>query len=393
MSKTDKELMQKFYNSDYSDLSLAELQRIQALVQLEKMKEVSMPVPKDKIGTHGETKTKADGKNWFNVLTQKYEQDESFKWATSNLFQNTDSDAACPDDVSAWSPQDTYAKVVWTTFVCRSDLFGICVKGVSINEGDGLSVQIRTCGAFGDPTQLTACECASCASISFSTYTLTLHQYNLEAIICNLDIFDVGDALVQAYMDSMADSWSRWFDEQIYAQLETATEGTTITLPNAIDCSPALSGSCCSDTAMLDLYNATNEAVASMREGIGLAGPYSPDYMIVSPSVASIFKRMQTPAAMPWSNALISFSSEGKLSRVGSLKVIEYCGANSCTDDTGEVVAIIIDSRRAVGAVFGMRPKVYTFFQSDCNSTRIDNWCYFAVGELDTDAICHIVNP
>lgn len=308
------------------------------------------------------------------------------------LFENTNSDSGCDDVVDAWSPADNYSKIVWNTFVCKADLFKICVKGISINPGDGLGVQIRAYGAFGNPSELGACECASCASISFTTYSLTLKQYNLEGIICDKDIFDVGSILMDSYIDAMSDSWARWFDAQIYSELETATPGTSETLGAGLSCTPAIVGSCCSDASLVNLYNAVHNVVANMREGNGLAGPYEPDYLLISPSVAAIFKRMQQPTPMPWMGD-ISFDSDGRLTKISGLKVIEYCGANSCTDASGEEVAIIIDSRRAVGAVFGQKPKTYKFFQTNCNSYRIDQWAYFAVGELDTDAIGHIVNP
>ena len=310
------------------------------------------------------------------------------------IFENTNSDSGCDDVVSAWSPADTYSKIVWNTMVCKADLFKLCVPGIAINPGDGLSVQIRTYGAFGDPSELGACECASCASISFSTYSLTLKQYNLEGIICGKDIWDVGNVLMDSYLDSMSDSWARWFDEQIYSELETASPGFTQTLANAISCTPSISGDCCTDTSLVDLYNAVRIAKADMHEGTtdDPAHVYKPDYLIVSPTVAAIFGRMQEPTVMPWVND-VKFDENGNLSKINGLKVVEYCGANSCTDTSSEVVAIMIDSRRAVGAVFGQRPKMYKFFQTNCNSYRIDWWAYFAVGELDTDAICHIVNP
>jgi hypothetical protein len=308
------------------------------------------------------------------------------------LFVNTDSDSGCEDDVSDWSPDDVYARVVWETFVCKADLFKIAVKGLAINPGQGLGVQIRAYGAFGDPTSLGSCECASCASISFSTYSLTLKQYNLEAIVCEKDIWDVGNILMDSYIKAMSDSWARWFDAQIYSELETATPGTEETLPAALSCTPAISGSCCSDASLVNLYNAVHNVVANMREGTGLAGPYNPDYLILSPTVAAIFKRMQSPTPMPWMGDIV-FDGDGRLKKMAGLKVIEYCGANTCTDLTGQEVAIIIDSRRAVGAVFGQQPRMYKFFQTNCNSYRIDWWSFFAVGELDTDAIGHVVNP
>ena len=305
------------------------------------------------------------------------------------LFMNTDSDTGCEDIVSAWSPEDVYAKIVWNTFVCKADLFKICVKGLAINPGDGLGVQIRAFGSFGSPVEKASCECGSCASLGFTTYPLTLKQYNLEAIVCDKDIWDVGSILMDSYLSAMSDSWAVWFDAQIYSELETATPGLEVSLPTALICTPALDATCCADTALYQLYNSIHNTVASMREG---ATPYNPDWVIISPTIAAIFKRMQTPAPMPWMGD-VSFDEDGRLKKISGLKVIEYCGANSCTDASGEVVAIIIDSRRAVGAVFGERPKTYKFFQSNCNSYRIDQWAYFAVGELDTNAIAHIVNP
>jgi len=102
---------------------------------------------------------------------------------------------------------------------------------------------------------------------------------------------------------------------------------------------------------------------------------------------------MQVPAVQAWAERIIKIDDDGRLVRFNGLKVIEYCGANACSTATDTVFAVIIDSRRAVGAVFGERPKMYKFFQTNCNSYRIDWWSFFAVGELDTSAIAHIVNP
>jgi len=306
-----------------------------------------------------------------------------------NLYMNTDSDTGCEDDVSDWSPADVYSRIIWNTFSCKADLFKICVKGIAINPGEGLSVQIRTYGKLSDPSELASCECLSCASITFSVYPLTLKQYGKEVIVCEKDIWDVGSVLMDTYMNALADMWATWFDYQIYSELESASPGTTETLTTALACDPTIEGSCCTDTALMEMYNAVNAIVASMREG---TTPYDPDYMLISPSVANIFKRMQSPT-VTFSPGDVRFDDAGRLTKIAGLNVIEYCRANACTDATGEVVAIIIDSRRAVGAVFGQRPQTYKFFQSNCNSTRVDSWAFFACGELDTGAIAHIVNP
>jgi hypothetical protein len=408
-----------------------------------------VPEPTEKLGTEGEKKNSGENKGTLfangyskrntEVITAtghvKPIEDNSgvvmqvansFEGATWNdLYENTDSDTGCEDIVTAWSPADIYSKIIWNTFVCKCDLFKVCVKGLAINPGDGLKTQIRvygalgdpserascqciSCasilainpgdglktqirvyGALGDPSERASCQCISCASIAFTTHTLTLKQYAKEAIVCEKDIWEVGSVLMDSYLNAFSDMWAAWFDYQIYSELETAVPGTTETLGTALACDPAMTGSCCSDAALTDLYHCVQAAVATMREG---TNPYAPDYIIMSPTVASIFKRMQTPTRVLGYDD-ISWDSDGRLSKIGSLKVIEYCRANTCATTSGQEMAIIVDSRRAVGAVFGQRPKTYKFFQTNCNSTRIDSWAFFAVGELDTNAIAHIVNP
>ena len=306
-----------------------------------------------------------------------------------DLWTNTNDDADCDDLVGAWSPDDNYAKIVWNTAVCKADLFRVCVKGLAINPGDGLGVQIRVYGQWGAPAALGACECATCTSITRTTYPLTLLQYGLEGRVCDFDIFDVGSILLDSTIDAMADSWASWFDWMIYNELNTATPGADITLANALSCTPTQGSVCCDDHSLMDLYDAVNRASAAAREG---TNPYKLDYMIISPTIASIFKRMNhaSPVLLPGD---VKFDSDGNLSKIAGINVIEYCRATTCSDLTDLTVAILVDSRRAVGAVFGQKPKMYKEFNQNCNSWAIDWWCYAGFGELDTNAIYHIVNP
>lgn len=305
-------------------------------------------------------------------------------------FEFTNSDSGCDIDISSWSPADVFTGMVWHDMYCEANLLSIAVPGLSIESGDGLTVQIRVIGKFGAPSELDACECASCSSPALETYSLTLKQYNLETIVCEKDVFDAGEIYRQSVIEALGKRWAQFFDATIYSELETATPGTTETLASALSCSASIGGSCCTDSDFVNLYNAIENAVASMREG---AAPYNPDVLIVSPTVARILKALSNTDVAPWAAEEMKFDSKGRLIRAAGLNVIEYCGANSCATTSAEVMAIVIDSSRAVGAAFGKRPELYTFFQSNCNSTRYDMWCFFACAELDTDAIAHIVNP
>lgn len=360
--------------------------------------------PKSLMPQSGERKRTYSGNSdidWQDKYTNWYEdyKETHDDVATQNTlkffdyFTNTDSDTGCEDIVGEWSPADNYAKKVWATAVCDSKLLDVCVKGLEINAGDGLGVQIRLAGKIAAPQAKGSCECGSCASISFSTYPLTITQYNLEAVVCKKDSFDVGDALMESYVTAMKNSWAEFFDSEIWGDLYGATPGFDQTLDNALQCStPSLdSATCCQDKALYDMWNACNSAIATMHEGTGLAQPYNPDTIIMSPSVAKLFKRQQTPTPVFYSD--VKFDDSGRLTRLCGLKVIEYCGATSCSDASDLTVAIIIDSSRAVGCVFGEEPKMYSKFQTDCNSVRLDWWAFIAFGALDLDAICHICNP
>ena len=309
---------------------------------------------------------------------------------TGKTFNFTTSDDGCDTDVSAWSPDDVYVKAVWHAMYCEANLFRVCVKGLDIDKGDGLTVQIKTIGKFGAPTEAASCECISCASNTLSTHSLTLKQYGMVTEICEKDIWDVGEQYRKEYLAALGKRWGQFFDAQIYSELQTAAAGTSVDMAATLVCSPSISGSCCTDASLLNFYNAVNEVVYTMQEG---TAPYDPDYMIVSPSVAAILKRMQTPSVQPWAERIVKVSDAGKLIMFNGLKVIEYCGAQACSTATDTVFAVILDSRRAVGAAFGKRPSLESDRNIDCNSTTYAMWCFFACGELDVNAIAHIKSP
>jgi hypothetical protein len=405
--------------TDYEDMSLEELQALkeqkvkkslvdsfkaedetEALVKQEEHDASviedylnKQPDPTPKITTTVET-TKVTETNkyadYFKDFVGKEDWVSYENTATGKTFNFTDSDSSCPDVVTAWSPEDVYVGAVWHAMYCHNNLFEVCVQGLSIDKGDGLAVQIRTIGKLAAPTTAAACECISCVSASFSTYTLTLDHTGLMTEICEVDIWDVGEVLRTSYMEAMGKRWAEYFDTIIYGELTGAAAGTSVDLAATLVCTPSLTGSCCTDASLLNFYNAVNQVVYTMREG---TTPYNPDYMIVSPSVAAILKRMQTPSPMPWAENILAIDTDGKLTRFNGLKVIEYCGANACSTATDSVFAVILDSSRAIGSAWGKRPTIESERNIDCDSTTYVMWCYWACDELDVNAIAHIKSP
>lgn len=379
-------------DKSYEEMSLEELKKLKEEIEKKKLiEEIRLftaveDKPDNPIENEGESVMSNENAPHMKVLKRfqnigislvNYENDD---W----IYQN-DADSGCEDDVSDWSPEDVYANIIWGAFTSDADLLDITVKGLNVKQGEGMTVKVRAFGSIGSPTKKGSCETGSCASITFSTYNITIEQYNLEAVICDRDIWDAGSIVLDSYLKAMADSWKEFFNLEVYKALKDASPGTSITLPTPLSCEPELSGSCCTDSSLVNLYNSIINIVASMREN-----KYKPDYIIMSPSVAAVFKRMQTPRPVFFNQ--VEFDSSGKLSKISGLNVIEYEDADSCAT-SGGVMAVIIDSRRAVGAAFGKKPVLYKFFLTDSNAYRLDMWAYFGVSALDSDAIAHIINP
>lgn len=385
--KKDNEILEYYEDGKTDDLTIDELKRLKTLKEIGYGKPVTLGTPSSKLNTVEPESTNVDTSMFVDYFRNYVEQTGEGYHDYETWFNYTNSDSGCDTDVSSWSPADTYANAIWHGVICKANLFQVAVKGININSGDGLSVQIRTIGKFGAPTEAAACECVSCASNTLGSYTLTVKQYGMVSEICSLDVFDVGEEYYDKMVESMSRRWAEFFDAQIYSELETASPGTTETLAGALSCTAGVSGSCCSDSDFQNLYNAVESAAATMREN-----SYDPDYMIISPTVAKILKSLDSSKVPSWAEKELVFK-DGKLVKANGLKVIEYCGANSCTDTSSEVMAIIVDSSRAVGAAFGQPPKFESDRNIDCNSTTVAFWSYFACAELDTAAISHIVNP
>ena len=346
--------------------------------------------PKDKliqkVGLKKDTDIVSEHVDYFNRVIEA--SDDGFvPYDKMGEFNYTSSDEGCEVDAAAWKKEDVFTNLVWHSMYCEAGLRDICVKGLDVKAGDGLAVQIRTIGKFGAPTQVSACTCLSCETAALSNYSIDIKSYGLLQEICELNVFEIGEVLRTQLIKAMSLRWAQYFDAQIYAQLATGlipgnTETLGVDICNTFDYSTT---GCCTDSAAL-LFNAIIDLEAAMREG---ATPYNPDYVIVSPTVAAILKA-KDGVAMPYIMQSQVNVSGGVLTHIGALKVIEYCGANSCA--SGATLAIMIDSSRAVGFAFGKPPKIEQERNIDCDSTTVAMWSYFGTKELDLEAIGHIKN-
>lgn len=370
---------------DYKDMTLSELEAakkkmlIKELAESEKEKNthVGGEVPIVQNLDMG----KNAGNSYSEYLKRYIGDEEPFIYANS--------DSGCDTDVSAWSPSENFVAGVWHTVYSKSKLLGVANVGFNVQMGEGNRVDIRTLSKLEAPSEMSACECNSCSSNTLGKYSIELKQYSLGITECNFEIYDVGYDLYSKQIQAMGFRYAEFFDAQLYSELDTATAGYTVDLANAISLTPStVSTSCCEDTSLFDLYNAVLDGVAQMREA-----DYSPDIMIISPSVGNILKRMSGIAVSAWANAIIHLGANGEITHFNGLRVIETSAANAASASSDVHLAIIIDSSRALGAAFGRKPFLLTEQSASCNSVEAFMWCYFNAAELDTGAICHIENP
>ncbi|MCJ7639668.1 MAG: hypothetical protein MUO70_07325 [Euryarchaeota archaeon] len=302
------------------------------------------------------------------------------------MFQNSDSDAGCSADISDWKPSEYFSSTIFGGLYAISDLTKLCVKNISLPSGNGDKVKVKVVGKFaGIQEPLDPCECMSCASITFSSYEITVHRAGMDAVLCSMDEWTTTNYREQV-LDALRKTWAQSLDATIYSELSTSS-AKEMDLSEVLSCSPYISGSCCSDSSLIALYNGLNSAIVDLRES-----NYNPDWIVISPSVGAILRRLQSPTSV-FGNGIVQFDSDARLSKFMGVSVIEYNGATKCTDGSGEIVAIVLDSKYACAVVFGKQPLFEFERSASCDSTQIVWNSYYGVSELDTNSIRLVTNP
>jgi hypothetical protein len=349
-----------------------------------------------KLNIDVKTSKKPDNKwvNWLKEYTggelRTYESIESKGQKSFNFWGSSADDPrndSCPADVDDWSPEGIWVSAIWHDFYEYSNLLQVVVPGLNIGKGAGFRAYIRSIEPFstGDITSsLAACDCLSCSSTSINKTYIDIEEHGFATVLCEHDLWDVGDVLRGHWIQEFGLTWSKFFDEEIYDALDGAT-GNTVANQELVSCTTDCSsptGDCCEDEFMMELYCAFDKAIGEMRTQY-----YNPDYIIVHPEVARTFHGMQGPQPVFY-NSAIEFGKNGKLASIFGVKVIEYPGANRI--DAGDNIAIILDSRRAIGAPFGMRPKMESEYNKECAAYEYYMRCYWGVKVLTQDAIALI---
>jgi len=394
--KTDDEIWLSYDNGDYESLSNKELERLQKLIMLRDLK-LKRPEQNIKTPEIAREDHKPNGSVYFGMPPEwkeklyhevSIEGDEIKFSEFGEYFDFTSTDSGCDESVQLgnnWYHSGKFASDIIHAAECSGQLSRMCRKGAyNLDAGNGDKVIIRQISARADPTAVSACTCLSCASNTFDKYEITLSQLGDYAVLCSWDEFKAGKPYRSAVIESMVRHWQVYFDAQIYAALAASSPGTTETLNNTLDCNGTLTGSCCTHGA--DLYQRILDADAALRQN-----GYSPDVVIMSPSVANYLKYPQNAQS---ELALPSIQMEGGvITKIGHLKVIEYCGAQACSTATATTFAWVLDSSRSIAQAFGKQPSLEMERDAECNSWKLVMWCYWGTSVLDVNAIAKIVSP
>ena len=295
-------------------------------------------------------------------------------------------------EVTSWIPADYYADLILEASVCYGQLSGV-VTAIDYDaaQGSGGIVQVRYVPARTAQGPLGMCGCLTATSTTLGTYPITISPYGDYDEQCAFSLWKAQGPVKDKILNEMAKGLAHKRDEDIWTAIVGATPGYTYTSAASVLCTAPTYSSCCSLT--VDLYNGIVNLKKQME-----GGALHPDYVIMSPTVAAYLYYRDNGSVPPMAplTPLLTFGTNGQLMTVAGLKVIESCVASACTDNaeaSSPTMAVVIDSSRAVGEAWGMRPKFEEERIPYCDKYRETIWMYWGCAAMDTAAIGHLLNP
>jgi len=293
-------------------------------------------------------------------------------------------------EIASWVKADIFADTILEGLVCYGQLSGkITALEYDLTAGGGDTVQVKYVEKRTNScTSMTgSCLCLSDTSTTFGTYDIKINAWGDYDVVCGYSEWKADGDIMPLIMNEMAKRMAECRDEEIYNNLVTNIGTPNIDKESKVSCADGvIAGSCCTFT--YELYNSIVTVMKHMQ-----GDSYEPDYVILHPDVAKYLYFKDGTGYFYSQIPGTSYSEDGKLQTLAGLKVIECCNANDCSDNAGEVQAVIIDSRRAVGEAWGKRPTFTEFYENYCDRTRLVLWQYWGSAALDSDAVGWVSNP
>ena len=301
-------------------------------------------------------------------------------------------------ETTTWIPADSYANLILEAAVCYGQLSGVitCVDH-DFSACQGKIIQVRSVPARTAQalTGIGITDCLSATSSTLTTYSITLAKYGDYDTLPGFSIFQTCGPLKQALLNEMAKGLAKTRDTTIITAMTTwGIPSVSKSLTSALRCFQGYpdwrTHSSTQATAIwgnaIDLYDQIIHSVGSMRNAA-----YNPDYLIINPNVAAFLKINYDNKILD--NLVTYNKDDGTLSKIGGLNVIECCNMTACLATSGATIALVIDSSRAVGEAWGMKPKYTEVYEPECDYYKEVLMMYWGAAHLDKHAICHIRNP
>lgn len=294
--------------------------------------------------------------------------------------------------IGAWVPTEHYIDMILEGVVAYGQLAGkVTALNYDMAAGKGNTVNVRTVTPRDNVQEITSCvtgdSCLSSASTTFGDHTITINMQGDYDIVCDFAMWkSVGDGYAQI-ANEMSKSLASWRDTQIWGDLCGATANTVISTSAAWSASRT-TDTCCNFA--FDIYNAIIDA----RQHL-MGDGYDPDYVLIHPYVASYlyYKENGNMPAVQDTMPLVTYGSDGYLTSIAGMKIVEVKIAvadDASPGTTGDELAFVIDSKRALGEAWGKQPTFTKTYIPECNNYKFVVWTYWGHETLDENAIVSV---
>lgn len=309
---------------------------------------------------------------------------------SKTFYELTDCDDGA-GGAGAWMPSEYYVDLILEGIQTYGDLSGkACTIATDLAAGNGDTVNVRYVTPRTHTCDTSECgDCLSMTSTTFGDYAITVKQRGDYDKIQNFADWQAKGDVMGQVANEMSKRLAHCRDKALWEAL--CSSGTTCSYQtnSAWSTTRSLDSSCCSFS--FDIYNCIIDARQSL-----MGNGYDPDYVLIHPYAASYLYYKEGQMGHLRDNfPLLKFNSDGYIASIAGLKVIEVRVAvsdDSSPSSTGDELAFVIDSKRALAEAWGQRPKFNEFYDGQCNATELTVWTYWGCDTLDSSAICMVTS-
>lgn len=153
-----------------------------------------------------------------------------------------------------------------------------------------------------------------------------------------------------------------------------------------VDATPGSSEDLNTGGNLSDIY----ERIVDLKQALK-ANNMSPDTLLVHPDITAQFLKDEREGIVGGQIQV----ADGEVGSVAGLNVIESSHFNALNTTSGDEMATVIDSSRALGDAWGRRPELIVdeMTNADTDEVRLIGWMRYETEVIDTTAVGHVQNP